>query len=418
VEEKDREKVIELLDCALNTAQLTTDLYRQCLRALREICGLTGTLPSTYMLAEGLTKSDAVPAASGGFADVWRGIYCDTKVGIKSLRVYRGDNQETLKQAFCREIVTWKRLVHENILPLTGVSTTLFPFCMISPWMDNGNLIDYVRSNPATNRVTLLLGVVKGLEYLHSYDIIHGDLKGANILINESKRACLADFGLTTTMSSLGILNASTLVSRRSGAVRWMAPELLDPEVFGMPSSPNLSFSTTSDVYALAMIVIELFTENKPFHEFPNEPSVIVKVINGERPTRPDKSDILGLSDQVWELVQTCWCQDSGRRPGISSVLDRLQSIIASDPAPRTRNLECNLNIKDSDSPVTRTAAASEGVVKANSDLCHSNLAHTEKHSNPSPKEKTVGFRDYRSRIEFTKWPKKLLRVLFPCMNW
>lgn len=402
------QEFIDLLDNVLDTAKLDKDLFRKCLRALRKICGSTGLLPTSHMLTKGLTKLGGVPVASGGFADVWLGDYSDIPVAIKALRIYRDDDQQILKQTFCREVVIWKRLLDENILPLIGVSTALFPFCMVSPWMPNGNLTEYVRSNPAANRVELLLGIAKGLEFLHSYDIVHGDLKGANILINGSGQACLADFGLTTTMSNLGTLNASTLVSRRNGTVRWMAPELLDPEFFGLPASPNVGFSTASDVYALAMVVIELFTGNKPFYEFINEPSVIVKVINGERPSRPGQSHTLGLSDHLWELVQLCWHQDSSRRPDISSVLSWIKT------PPQILESPCSTHVGASSSSVAQvssTTVNSQGGIK-------SDLTRVEKHSGLNSKEDIAGFRDHRDRIGLAKWSRGLLGVLFPCINW
>jgi len=102
-------------------------------------------------------------------------------------------HDEQILQMFCKEAAMWKHLDHPNILPLLGV--TLSRHQLISNWMPGGNLLKYVRTNPDTDRFKLvraippvtivsrllvhqLHGAAEGLNYLHSRDVIHGDLKG------------------------------------------------------------------------------------------------------------------------------------------------------------------------------------------------------------------------------------------------
>ena len=86
----------------------------------------------------------------------------------------------------------WKHLMHPNILPLLGV--TLTPFQLVSTWMPGGDLPGYIKKNPDVDRIRLvgappiifilrsscyqMSGVAKGLCYLHSCNVVHGDLKG------------------------------------------------------------------------------------------------------------------------------------------------------------------------------------------------------------------------------------------------
>ena len=87
----------------------------------------------------------------------------------------------------------WRHLTHPNILPLLGVTIT--PFQLISNWMSGGDLPGYVQKNPNVDRLKLvgvplaaftqytyslyqLSDVAKGLFYLHSCNVVHGDLKG------------------------------------------------------------------------------------------------------------------------------------------------------------------------------------------------------------------------------------------------
>ena len=98
---------------------------------------------------------------------------------------------------------TWRRLSHENVLPFRGVNMTHFQLALVYDWGENGNINQYTASHPHASRASLvgntlvtaataellnflylrqLLDVAKGLEYLHSLNVPHGDLKGVRFL--------------------------------------------------------------------------------------------------------------------------------------------------------------------------------------------------------------------------------------------
>ena len=64
----------------------------------------------------------------------------------------RATTNET--QAFCKEVVVWKRLTHPNILPLLGITTA--PFQLISSWVSGGNLLQYVQKHPEADQLKLV----------------------------------------------------------------------------------------------------------------------------------------------------------------------------------------------------------------------------------------------------------------------
>ena len=65
-------------------------------------------------------------------------------------------SNEIVLQKFCREVVIWKFLRHPNVLPLLGVTMTETRFAMISDWMANGNINEFVKANPGVDRLKLV----------------------------------------------------------------------------------------------------------------------------------------------------------------------------------------------------------------------------------------------------------------------
>ena len=65
----------------------------------------------------------------------------------------RSMGELNLNKRFYREIVGWKHLSHPNVLPFLGVSESLFPFSIISPWLQNGNILEYTRRHWRVDRL-------------------------------------------------------------------------------------------------------------------------------------------------------------------------------------------------------------------------------------------------------------------------
>lgn len=82
---------------ALGAIPTTDDVFRQCLRKLRAICGCHTTLPSSHIVSGDLTRLGDHPIAFGGFADVWEGTMGGRKVCVKALRVSLNDDQSLTK---------------------------------------------------------------------------------------------------------------------------------------------------------------------------------------------------------------------------------------------------------------------------------------------------------------------------------
>ncbi|KAE9384775.1 kinase-like protein, partial [Gymnopus androsaceus JB14] len=158
--------------------------------------------------------------------------------------------------------------------------------------------------------------VANGLAYLHSMSIVHGDLKGVNVLITSVGRACVSDFGLSRIAESGGELwKMTSSISNVKGSTRWMAPELFR-------ASPA---SYESDVYAFACVCYEIYTGLLPFHLVKSDAAVMLDIIQGTRPLHPD--NITELNNGLWSIIESCWMADPSFRPTSKMLLQKLRDV-------------------------------------------------------------------------------------------
>ncbi|KAJ7646808.1 kinase-like domain-containing protein [Roridomyces roridus] len=278
---------------------------RKARRIVRKLSESSDRLPSSLFI-DGVAGRDMHPTCVGGFADVFRACHGNKPVALKQMRyLLQKEELRRVNLRFCREALLWRELHHPYILPFVGIyRDSTVSLCMVSPWMEHGTVLAYLKEHGHSNVDKLLFEAAQGLHYLHSQDIVHGDLRGANILIKEDCSACLSDFGL----SSFTNLTASLRNSTGGGSIYWMAPELIYPERFG------LAFSRTpaSDVYAFACVCVELYTLRHPFGNL-KETAALLAVINGERPERPSGEP--AMSNMLWKFVSSYWVEDPVKRP-------------------------------------------------------------------------------------------------------
>jgi serine/threonine protein kinase len=157
------------------------------------------------------------------------------------------------------------------------------------------------------------MGISKGCGFdgqSHSCILLMFPTK-ANILIDQTGHARLADFGLVTIIKDPTNVLTSTTYSQ-GGSARWMSPELIDPQQFGLQHSHPTG---SSDCYALGMVIYETISGNVPFHEDPDL-TVVVKVVQGKRPPRGGK-----FRKDLWGMLERCWESQPSSRPSIRDVL-------------------------------------------------------------------------------------------------
>ncbi|KAG8719380.1 hypothetical protein FRC08_002979 [Ceratobasidium sp. 394] len=247
--------------------------------------------------------------ARGGYSDVYRATRSDgTILAIKCLRQH--DAKHVKHTA--RELNTWSKLKHENILELYGLA--LFQGClaMVSPWMKFGSVGSVVKKWPDMDRYKLCYQLALVVDYLHQENVVHGDIKGDNVLVAEDGTLKLTDFGLAILHDE--VLRFSQ-TDPGGGTCRWMAPELYKDDA---------QRCRETDVYAMGMTMLEIITGDIPFREIRSGHSVVLAVVHEKRtPEVPElqQEPVLPRAAIMYQVLKWCWGYTPSERPTASQVV-------------------------------------------------------------------------------------------------
>ncbi|RLN89623.1 hypothetical protein BBJ28_00023130, partial [Nothophytophthora sp. Chile5] len=259
--------------------------------------------------------------AEGGFGSVYRGQWFGTEVVVKEIILNKGDTQQK-RAEFLREANTWFQLNHRNVVKMYGgchVGRLVF----VCEYASQGSLDSFSKAEGRDPLLiwSTLLSAATGLRYLHDVGVVHGDLKGNNILIGKDGVAKLTDFGL-----SFFLKNADLEAEQGAlGAYRWKSPECLKGEMA----------TFASDIFSFGMCIIEAVSGALPWGDvIPNE-AVKHHVTKGELPNQPAV-----FKDEEWDLVQQMCCWDPTQRLNIVSVVVRLTAIVKRRDAYRRQLLQ------------------------------------------------------------------------------
>lgn len=142
-----------------------------------------------------------------------------------------------------------------------------------------------------------------GIRFLHSSSpaIVHGDLKGQNVLVDARFRAKVTDFGLSHKANFANKLHVA-------GTPFWLAPELIRGETSNTPES---------DIYSLGVVLCEIFSRKEPYHG--ERPSKVLKLVADKdvqkRPEIPKQ-----CPPEITSIMKSCFDDDPKSRPSAAAV--------------------------------------------------------------------------------------------------
>ncbi|KDQ26674.1 hypothetical protein PLEOSDRAFT_1044103 [Pleurotus ostreatus PC15] len=150
-----------------------------------------------------------------------------------------------------RETAVWRTLKHPNILALLGICSGLkYPMstvpALVSPYCPLGSLGGYLLNNPLVHRLSLACQIASAVHYIHAQDIVHGDIKPDNIMMDEECRPLLCDFGRSM------IIGVGGFETALASSKQYTAPELLNSR------TEITTLTKPSDIYSLTVTLLRV----------------------------------------------------------------------------------------------------------------------------------------------------------------
>jgi len=246
---------------------------------------------------------------AGAFGTVYLCVDLDTGKEMAMKCVETGViNAATLKEVevLQREMQLYKTLKHERIVNYYGTIQDARSISIFMEFMEGGSIHDRLsREGAFTEEETskYCQQILEGLAYLHTKNIIHRDIKGANILLDNSNNCKLADFGSSRQIQTI---RSKTGCKSVHGTPYWMSPEVINGEGYGRKA----------DIWSLGCAALEMLTTKPPWFQY--EPMAALFKI-ATQPTCPHfPSDV---TNHCKYFINECLQRDPQRRPSALELL-------------------------------------------------------------------------------------------------
>ena len=177
------------------------------------------------------------------------------EVAIKTLRYEEIDEEQLaeVKKRFFRETEAASKLSHPNIVTIFDVGEENELAYMAMELLDGSDLTKYCRKENLlsfNDAMKVIILVAHALDYAHSNDIVHGDIKPASIMVLKSGKVKVTDFGITRA-----IISSKTETGVVLGTPSYMSPEQITGQ----------KVDGRSDLFSLGVVFYELLTGERPF---------------------------------------------------------------------------------------------------------------------------------------------------------
>ncbi|CAL8347891.1 unnamed protein product [Merluccius merluccius] len=234
---------------------------------------------------------------AGQFGEVWMAYYNNvTKVAVKTLK------PGTMSvEAFMEEANLMKTLQHDRLVRLHAVVTKTPPIYIVTEFMANGSLLDFLKSSAGCQLqlpklIDFSAQIAEGMAYIEKKNYIHRDLRAANVLVSDSLLCKIADFGLARVIED-------DQYTAREGAkfpIKWTAPEAIN---YGC-------FTIKSDMWSFGVLLYEIITLGKIPYPGMNKSEVMSSIQRGYRMPRPENCPA-----ELYDIMMSCWKNKPDDRP-------------------------------------------------------------------------------------------------------
>ena len=242
-----------------------------------------------------------------------------------------------------REIEIMIRCQHPTIIKFKGFSIKDFlgekNVTILMERANKGSLSEFlkkIRNNSLdcfydnTNKQILLIGIARGMMYLHQRQVIHRDLKSSNILLDDNLFPLITDFGLSKFYG----LDFSMSQSQQCGTAIYMAPEIIE----------GFQYNGKVDVYSFRILMYEIVTDLIPFPDLENKKMTLFQFYNNvvNMDYRPKFNDKTSVKDSIMKLIMKCWAKNPKERPTFEELYSKLAFNIEDPLGEDTSQMESN----------------------------------------------------------------------------
>uniref|UniRef100_A0A8C2H104 Discoidin domain-containing receptor 2 n=1 Tax=Cyprinus carpio TaxID=7962 RepID=A0A8C2H104_CYPCA len=244
---------------------------------------------------------------------------------LVAVKMLRTDANKNARNDFLKEIKIMSRLKDPNIIRLLAVCMSSDPLCMITEYMENGDLNQFLSRHEPEGMIALLSNaptvsysnlhhmatqIASGMKYLSSLNFVHRDLATRNCLVGKNFTIKIADFGMSRNLYSGDYYR---IQGRAVLPIRWMSWESI---LLG-------KFTTSSDVWAFGVTLWEMLTfcKEQPYSQLSDE-----QVIENTGEFFRDQRRQIYLPqppmcpDPVYKLMLSCWHRNTKERPSFQEI--------------------------------------------------------------------------------------------------
>ncbi|XP_078073648.1 discoidin domain-containing receptor 2-like isoform X2 [Mustelus asterias] len=242
-----------------------------------------------------------------------------------AVKMLRSDATKNARNDFLKEVKIMSRLKDPNIIRLLGVCVRDDPLCMITEYMENGDLNQFLANHELEEKIAgasdvpsisypslvhLASQIASGMKYLASMNFVHRDLATRNCLVGENYTIKIADFGMSRNLYAGDYYR---IQGRAVLPIRWMAWESI---LLG-------KFTTGSDVWAFGVTLWEILMlcKEQPYYHLTDE---LVIENAGEFFREQGKQVYLPCPpicpQALYDVMVRCWCRDSKDRPTFQQI--------------------------------------------------------------------------------------------------
>ncbi|CAL0306107.1 unnamed protein product [Lupinus luteus] len=223
-----------------------------------------------------------------------------------------------------QEISLLSQFEHENIVQYLGTDKDKSTLYIFLEYVSKGSLASlYQKYRLNDSQVSAYTRqIISGLMYLHDRNVVHRDIKCANILVDVSGSVKLADFGLAKATK----LND---VKSSKGSPYWMAPEVVNLK--------NQGYGLAADIWSLGCTVLEMLTRQPPYSDLEGM-QALFRIGRGELPPIPES-----LSKDARDFILKCLQINPNKRPTAAQLMYhpfiRRPFLSPASPASPNRNI-------------------------------------------------------------------------------